>query len=102
MKDLEVEELKVRTGEVTLFQYIYNAETSKKAWKEKKKSWCNQKKNQENSIPASEVNIMESRELKKKKNKNWKYWDRDLSTITYYNYDKKDYYVNICPNLLKN
>lgn len=42
------------------------------------------------------VYVLESSKQKKKKK-----WKQDLIIIIYYNYDKKTYYANTCPNLLK-
>lgn len=87
---------------MTTLQRINNAEISKKARKKKKKSQRNQKRNQKDFTLASGVNAIEFGELGKRKNKNWKYLDRNLSTIMCYNCDKKGYYINICPNPPKN
>lgn len=61
-----------------------------------KKDQCNRDqdldynwKSQEDSIRAIELNALKSIEKKKKKK-----WERDLNTITCYNYDKKEYYAN--------
>lgn len=59
-------------------------------------------KAQEGYTLASKVNTVESGEPSKKKNKNQKCLDWDLSTVLYYNYNKKNHYANTCPNPLKN
>lgn len=45
---------------------------------------------------------MELKELGKRKNKKQKRLDKDLSTITYYNCNKKRHYANTCLDLSKN
>lgn len=77
--------------------------------KDQKKNHCNRGQDcahnqnaQKGSILVKGVNVVESGKLDKKKNKNQKGSDRDLSTVTSYNCDKKSHYSNTYPDLPKN
>lgn len=81
----------------------------KKAKKEKKKDRCNCDQNckqdqkiQKSSTLMNRVNALETQKLGKKQKKNQKQLDWDLSTVTYYNFNKKHHYLNSCPKLSKN
>lgn len=99
-KDPRIEQLRARLQPTTLQR---SEEASDKAQREKKKNHCNRgrdrgrdQRGQEGSTPATGVNALEHGETgKKKKNQNRS--DRVLSSVTYYNCDKKGYYLNSCP-----
>lgn len=83
MKDSKIDKLKFWTQEITTFQCTNNTKISKKAWKKKKNNQQNWRKNQEDSIIISKVNAIEPKQLDKRKNKNRKCSDKDLSMITW-------------------
>lgn len=94
MKDLKVEEPKVWIQKVIILQYINDVETSKKAWKKKKKSWYNQRKNQENFTSAIGVNTTDTSRENCNKAKKF-----NTAEIIYYCYKNKGQYINKCPKL---
>ena len=87
--------MSISTQEVTT-QCTNDSEGSEKAWKEKKKSWQNQKSNQEDFTPATKVNTSntskQSRDRPKKS---------DLADVTYYCCNKKGHYANKCTGAKK-
>ena len=72
-------------------QCTNDAESSEKAWKKKKNSRQNQKKNQEDSIPAFGVNTTDI--LKRNRNRPKK---SDLANVTCYCCNKKGHNANKC------
>ena len=105
IKDSKVEEPKSRPQEskiAALQHSINNAETSKQAWKEKKKKEKQEKRNQErrsqNSTPTTGANSTSTgKEKSKKKSSNrW-----HPSYITCWNCSKRRHYAGNCFKLLK-
>ena len=99
MKDPRVEEPKSRPQEskVPALQRSNSAETSEKAWKEKKKNDCQNKKDcraREGSTPATGVNTTDADDSKKKRSGSNR---RDPSEVVCYNCNKKGHYSNKCP-----
>lgn len=105
IKDAIIKESKTRSQPSTPQQF---EEVFDKAWKKKKKEHRNHNQDyaqdqrfQKNFIPATRVNMLELGEPRKKK-KNRKYLDQDMSIIKYYIYNKKGHYLSLCPKLSKN
>ena len=95
MKDPRVEKPKSRPQEskALAFQRLNSAEISEKAWKEKKKNDCQNKRDshaQKGSIPATRVNITNANNSKKRNSFN----RRNPSKVVCYNYNKKVHYLN--------
>ena len=94
MKDHCRDDFKVKvftsTQEV-ITQRTNDAEGSEKAQKEKKKSWWNRKKNQENSTPATRVNTTDTSKRSCDRPKK-----SDSANVTYYRCNKKGHYANKC------
>lgn len=72
-----------------------NTKTFEKAQKEKKKKWQKKKRDKKDFIPATRVNGTKVSGGKICKQKNF-------SQITYYNCDKKRYYLTKCMDHSKN
>ena len=72
---------------------MQESESSDKARKDKKKKQHKDKKDSRNfNTPTSEVNVIEVGDKKQKKKKK-----RDVSKITYYNFNKLRHYADQCP-----
>lgn len=97
MKDYCVDKFKAKAS-----MPISNQDSglSNKAKKDKKKKQYKTKQNF--TIPTTRVNAAQTGKPYQKKKKNRKRLDRDLSMVTYFNYDKNGYYINTYPNQLKN
>ena len=94
-KDSHPEEPKVKEIRPTLFR-AEASKLSEQARKEKKKK-KHQERQDKNQTPASTANATEVQQKKKKKNQ-----DRDVSTVTYFNCNKKGHYASTCTEPPKN
>lgn len=101
MRDSKIEEPNVQAQSTT---YQRSEKASHETQREKKKDYCrnhgrdrNQnQRGQESSTPDSEVNTLELGKPAKNK-RNRKRLDQDMSIVTYYNCNKKDYYSSLYP-----
>ena len=112
-KDPRPEESKVRGPELTVMTALprfNNPESYAKAWREKKKDRRQNKQRdrqgQEGSTSVTGVYVAKPGKPKqKKKNRDQNYLNktpRDVSQVMCYNCNRKGYYLNACPETLKN
>ncbi len=92
IKDSRIEESKKAQKPKLTNNSSGNTETSEKAWKESKKRFWKEKRKQKNfssNTPATEDNTTSNNIGLKGPKKN-------LSKITYYNYNKEGHYTRTC------
>lgn len=105
MKDprVEVPKSKPLESKSLASSHTKQSDSFKKVQKEKKKKWQKEKQNKKQDlIPATRVNMTNTAGRQKKQKKKSNQTLGNISDITYYNCNKKGYYVNTYPESSKN
>ena len=96
MKDLRVEELKVRTQEITFSYHPKSTEISdRKTQKERKKQRHLEHERAQNDFGSASTTKVNAPNV-------FSTTRKDLSHITYFNYDQKCHYATKCPEPKRN